>query len=122
MVQESQFMFDDSAKYMCNDTCRIITGKDIKYLLAIMNSKLFFYAIKRYYGGGALGDNGVRMKHTFFQKFHCVQPNKAIIDMVENLIMREGDKRIIEKEIDKLVYQLYNLSPEEIAIIEKNAQ
>ena len=120
MVQESQFMFDDSTNYMCNDTCRIITGKDIKYLLAIMNSKLFFYAIKRYYGGGALGDNGVRMKHTFFQKFHCVQPNKAIIDMVEKLIMREGDKRKIEKEIDKLVYQLYNLTPEEIAIIEQN--
>ncbi len=119
MVQESQFMFDDSTNYMCNDTCRIITGKDIKYLLAIMNSKLFFYAIKRYYGGGALGDNGVRMKHTFFQKFHCVQPNKAIIDLVEKLIMPESDKRKIEKEIDKLIYQLYNLTPEEIAIIEQ---
>ena len=119
MVQESQFMFDDSTNYMCNDTCRIITGKDIKYLLAIMNSKLFFYAIKRYYGGGALGDNGVRMKHTFFQKFHCVQSNKAIIDLVEKLFMSESDKRKIEKEIDKLVYQLYNLTPEEIAIIEQ---
>ena len=119
MVQESQFMFDGSTNYMCNDTCRIITGKDIKYLLAIMNSKLFFYAIKRYYGGGALGDNGVRMKHTFFQKFHCVQPNKAIIDLVEKLIMPESDKRKIEKEIDKLVYQLYNLTPEEIAVIEQ---
>ena len=118
MVQESQFMFDDSTNYMCNDTCRIITGKDIKYLLAIMNSKLFFYAIKRYYGGGALGDNGVRMKHTFFQKFHCVQPNKAIIDLVEKLIMSEGNKRKIEKEIDQLVYQLYNLTPKEIEIIE----
>jgi hypothetical protein len=119
MVQESQFMFDDSTNYMCNDTCRIITGKDIKYLLAIMNSKLFFYAIKRYYGGGALGNNGVRMKHTFFQKFHCVQPNKAIIEMVEKLIMTEGDKRKKEKEIDRLIYQLYNLTPEEIAIIEQ---
>ena len=119
MVQESQFMFDDSTNYMCNDTCRIITGKDIKYLLAIMNSKLFFYAIKRYYGGGALGDNGVRMKHTFFQKFHCVQSNKAIIDLVEKLIIPECDKRKIEKEIDKLIYQLYNLTPEEIAIIEQ---
>ncbi len=119
MVQESQFMYDDSAKYMCNDTCRIITGKDIKYLLAIMNSKLFFYAIKRYYGGGALGDNGVRMKHTFFQKFHCIQPNKAIINMVEKLIMLEDDKQKIEKEIDKIVYQLYNLTPDEIAIIEQ---
>ena len=119
MVQESQFMFDDSTNYMCNDTCRIITGKDIKYLLAIMNSKLFFYAIKRYYGGGALGDNGVRMKHTFFQKFRCVEPNKTIIDLVEKLLMPESDKRKIEKEIDTLVYQLYSLTPEEIAVIEQ---
>ena len=29
---------------------------------------------------------------------------------------------VLEQKIDKLVYQLYNLTPEEITIIEKNAQ
>ena len=119
MVQESQFMLDDTTHFMCNDTCRIITGKYIDFLLAILNSKLFFYSIKHFYGGGALGDNGVRMKHTFFQKFHCIQPNDEIITLIDKIKKNSNELKNYEEELDQQVYALYNLTPEEIAIIEQ---
>ncbi len=120
IVQESQFMLDDTTHFMCNDTCRIITGKDIDFLLAILNSKLFFYSIKHFYGGGALGDNGVRMKHTFFQNFHCIQPNHEILTLIDKINNNPKESKKYEEELDQQVYALYNLTPEEIAIIEQN--
>ncbi|WP_019520200.1 TaqI-like C-terminal specificity domain-containing protein [Faucicola boevrei] len=68
IVQYPCFAYSTETMF-CNDTGRIITGKNLKFLLAIFNSKLFFYAVKNIYGGGGLGDTGVRMKHTFFEKF-----------------------------------------------------
>jgi hypothetical protein len=40
---------------MCNDTGRIIVGKNINFIIGILNSKLFFYSVKHFYGGGVLG-------------------------------------------------------------------
>ena len=45
MVQEPSFVFDNTKSLFCLDTGRIITGKNLKYLLSILNSKLFFFAI-----------------------------------------------------------------------------
>ena len=116
IVQESQFMIDNKMHFMCNDTCRIIVGKDIDFLLGIMNSKLFFYAIKTYYGGGGLGKHAVRMKHTFFQQFHCIKADPYIKKLV-NSIVTTGSLTT-ENEINTQVYKLYNLTPEEIDYIE----
>lgn len=56
---------------MCNDTGRIIVGKDLPYLLGVMNSKLFFFAVKTFYVGGVLGEHEIRMKHTFLKNSLC---------------------------------------------------
>ena len=69
MVQEPSFILDEKGDYMCLDTARIIVGEELDLLLTIMNSKLFFYSIKTFYGGGGLGETGVRMKLTFFENF-----------------------------------------------------
>ncbi|KAA6313389.1 hypothetical protein EZS27_035831, partial [termite gut metagenome] len=69
MVQESSFMFDKEGAFFCLDTGRIIIGENIEYLISILNSRLFFFAVKKFYGGGGLGALGVRMKHTFFDRF-----------------------------------------------------
>ena len=116
IVQESQFMIDYKMHFMCNDTCRIIVGKDIDFLLGIMNSKLFFYAIKTYYGGGGLGEHAVRMKHTFFQQFHCIKADPYIKELVNSIVTTSN--LTIENELNTQVYKLYNLTPEEIDYIE----
>lgn len=53
-----------------------------------------------------------------------LEQQKQIADLVQNIqdIKQnniEADTSTLEYEIDKLVYQLYNLTPEEIAVIEQ---
>ena len=113
MVQEPSFMLDNEGFFFCLDTGRIITGNDIKYIIAVLNSKLFFFAIKNFYGGGGLGETGVRMKHTFFEKFSCPLFDTEIKQQIEEILQQKD-----YKEIDNLVYEMYSLSEEEIRIID----
>jgi len=127
MVQSPIFAYDANAGYICLDTARIITGENLKYLVGILNSKLFFYGVKTFYGGGCLGSEGVRMKHTFFQEFSVPKPldsnSNPIIALVDRILSAKAadpaaDTSALEREIDELVYQLYGLTAEEIAIVE----
>jgi hypothetical protein len=113
MVQEPSFMFDEAGTFFCLDTGRIITGYDIKFLLPILNSKLFFFAVKYFYGGGGLGDSGVRMKHTFFEKFCCPILNLHTKHQLEQLLQIKDYQKI-----EDMIYELYSLSEEEIQFIE----
>lgn len=94
IVQEPSFMFDSAGTFFCLDTGRIIIGNDIKYLIAILNSKLFFFAVKSYYGGGGLGEAGVRMKHTFFENFNCPLFDTEMKRQIEKLLCEKNYERI----------------------------
>ena len=115
IVQESQFCYDNKGM-MCNDTGRIIVGKDLPYLLGIMNSKLFFFAVKTFYGGGVLGEHGIRMKHTFFEKFHCVEVDNKIKSVADALAKAPNNTLI--DSFEHILYQQYKLTSEEIKFIE----
>lgn len=106
MVQEPQFFLDSTDNFMCLDTGRIIVGSHLLWLLDILNSKLFFYAIKHYYGGGALGNNGVRMKHSFFINFPCALPPSS--------------EKIKGSDKDQYIFDLYHLTEKEIAWINEH--
>lgn len=124
MVQKSEFLFDNEGAF-CNDTGRIITGDSIKYLIAVFNSKAFFYFVKRFYGGGALGLSGVRMKHTFFENCPLIEVNDNIQYAINKLVEAIQDKKQYnynaqkeEHQIDLMVYKLYNLTYEEARLID----
>ncbi|TCK85071.1 DUF7149 domain-containing protein [Albibacterium bauzanense] len=115
MVQEPSFMLDEDGKYLCLDTARIITGENLDVLITILNSKLFFYAVKTFYGGGGLGENGIRMKHTFFENFPM--PNTSgianqLISLSKNVSIENSEN------IDLIIYNSFKLTKEEIAFIE----
>jgi hypothetical protein len=96
MVQKGEF-FIDNQNYFCVDTGRIIVGNNLKYLVCLLNSKLFFFSIKNYYGGGGLGTVGIRMKHTFFENFPAVLPNN------EELFIEKADQMLsLNKELQEL--------------------
>ncbi|TYB95353.1 MAG: N-6 DNA methylase, partial [Kosmotoga sp.] len=125
MVQENSFCLDTKNHYYCLDTARIMTGKHLKYLLTILNSKLFFYSVKFFYGGGELGSKGIRMKHTFFEKF----PVKYIDEKIEKQLNKVIDLIIAKKELDKntetletyldlIICKLYDLSYSQVKIID----
>ncbi|MCY3723423.1 MAG: hypothetical protein OXG97_14465, partial [Candidatus Poribacteria bacterium] len=129
MATKGTFLIDRN-KFHSLDTTRILTGKNLPYLLGILNSKFFLFAFKNYYAGGHLGSKGVRFKSEFMKNF----PIPPITDVNQNLVAKienkvdatlaakaadpDPDTTDLENEIDKLVYELYNLTKDEIAIVE----
>lgn len=125
MVQEPKFGYDKNMNYFCLDTARIITGENLRFLISVLNSKLFFYGVKRFYGGGGLGKTGVRMKHTFFNKFHIpklseekMEPFEKIVDQILTQKENNEDTTAEENKIDVMVYKLYELTYDEVKIVD----
>ena len=116
IVQSSQFLYDEETHYMCNDTGRIIVGDHLPFILGVLNSKIFFYAVKKFYGGGVLGEHGIRMKHTFFGNFPCLSYDRQIEEGAKEL--SNNFIETIAKRLDELIYSAYSLTKEEIAEIE----
>ena len=117
IVQESQFFLDENHGFFCNDTGRIIVGGPITFLLGILNSSLFFYAVKKFYGGGILGEHGIRMKHTFFGDFPCIARCK---DIEKIAITLTNNYRVdLYNKLDDMIYSAYGLSNNEISEIKK---
>ena len=119
----------DKNKFYSLDTTRFLTGKNLTYLLGILNSKFFLFAFKNYYAGGHLGSKGVRFKSEFMKNFPVppiIEANQYIATEMETLVEKiieakqadsDADISDLENEIDKLVYELYNLTEDEIAIV-----
>ena len=131
MATEGTFLIDRSQFYSL-DTTRILTGKNLPYLLGILNSKFFLFAFKNYYAGGHLGSRGVRFKSEFMKNFPIppiTDANQNLVTEIENKVdailaakaaAPAADTTDLENEIDHLIYVLYDLTDDEIAIVERS--
>ncbi|WP_120805076.1 class I SAM-dependent DNA methyltransferase [Helicobacter pylori] len=130
IVQEPRFYLDNGGYFYAEATSFILTGEHLHYLLGMLHSKLITFAFKTFYAGGGLGESGYRYKKAFIELLPIpkITPKnqelaRKITDCVKKILQtKEKDPNAntqeIEKEIDALVYQLYNLTDEEIKIIE----
>ncbi len=134
IVQEPRFYLDNGecglGYFYAEATSFILTGEHLRYLLGMLHSKLITFAFKTFYAGGGLGESGYRYKKAFIERLPIPQitkSNKPTADKITDcakqiLALKEKDPKAntqgLEKEIDALVYQLYNLTDEEIKIIE----
>ncbi|MGB4665385.1 MAG: TaqI-like C-terminal specificity domain-containing protein, partial [Bacteroidales bacterium] len=130
IVREPQFHYDNE-KFYVEATSFLMTGKHIKYICGLLNSKSLSYFFKTYYAGGGLGKEGYRYKKAFIEKLPIppITPsNQSIVSQIESLVdnilsakkeNHAADTSEWEKEIDSLVYKLYDLTDEEIAIVER---
>ncbi|RKV57998.1 class I SAM-dependent DNA methyltransferase [Helicobacter pylori] len=134
IVQEPRFYLDNGecelGYFYAEATSFILTGEHLRYLLGMLHSKLITFAFKTFYAGGGLGESGYRYKKAFIERLPIPQITEKnqelaqkITDCAERILKsKEKDPKAntqrSEKEIDALVYQLYNLTDEEIKIIE----
>ena len=118
MVQFSAFAYDAGGEYMCLDTARIVTGERLEYLTGLFNSNLFFFAVKHFFGGGRLGDTGIRMKHTFFKNFSAYVPTEDEEAYIRDVVLSDSPER--DAIINKFFYSKYQLTQEEIDYIEQD--
>ena len=92
-----------------------------KYIMAILNSKVIDWYFRKTSTNNHVNIYELEQLPIPRATHEQQQP---IIDIVDNLIQQKranpnSDTSSLEQEIDKLVYQLYNLTPEKIAIIEQ---
>ncbi|GAA8580946.1 class I SAM-dependent DNA methyltransferase [Helicobacter pylori] len=134
IVQEPRFYLDNGecelGYFYAEATSFILTGEHLHYLLGMLHSKLITFAFKTFYAGGGLGESGYRYKKAFIERLPIpkITPEnqelaRKITDGAKQILaLKEKDPKAntqrLEKEIDALVYQLYNLTDEEIKIIE----
>jgi hypothetical protein len=136
MTNEPAFVLDN-AKLYTNQTIYIMTGKNLKYITGILNSKVsHFYLTKIAY---SLSKNANRWIKQYVEQLPLppITPqNQPIVSQIEPLADQilaitsspdydleantEDNRKIknLEDKIDELVYQLYNLTPDEIKTIE----
>ncbi|WP_231174822.1 class I SAM-dependent DNA methyltransferase [Helicobacter pylori] len=135
IVQEPRFYLDNGecqlGYFYAEATSFILTGEHLRYLLGMLHSKLITFAFKTFYAGGGLGESGYRYKKAFIERLPILQitpQNQKLAHKITDcakaiLEAKEKDPKAntqqLEKEIDALVYQLYNLTDEEIKTIEE---
>lgn len=124
MTKFLPFTYDVDGLYT-NQKCFILTGKHLEYLVSFFNSKLFKYCFEENFP--ELQGNTRELNKVIFEQI----PVKPILDETPfikkvNLILSikkqnpTANTADLESQIDQLVYQLYNLTDEEIKIVEGN--
>lgn len=118
-------MYLDIDNYYYNDMCYALIKKDeikhsYKYLIGILNSKLFWFFLNN--TGTVLSGGFFRFKTKYIENFKIIlteneEKIKEIEDLVE-LYIKNKDKKI-ESELDMKIYELYNLTDDEIKYIEE---
>lgn len=130
IVRKPQFYLDTKLNFYAEATSFILTGENLKYLIAFLNNDFVAFIFKTFYAGGNLGENGFRYKKAFLEKLPIPKINSKneklaneLINLVDEILkVKEQDKNAntqeLENKINSIVYKLYNLTEEEIKIIE----
>ncbi len=133
--KENYFAYNESPWFGSKDIAYILS-KDhrylLKYLLAILNSKLILRWL--YFKGKRKGDTLELYQKPLSDipiKKISTNEQKPFIEVVDKILTITKDQDYLQnftkqaqvkeyqKKIDDLVYQLYDLTPEEIAIVEE---
>lgn len=127
LVDEGRFSCVESGIYT-EATTFLMTHSRSKYLAGCLNSSLINWYFDTICASSGTGTN--RWKKIYVELLPVlpiIPQNSSVIDKIEELTdeILTAKKQIIsvdtqelEKQIDQLVYKLYDLTPEEIAIVE----
>ena len=113
-----------------------MTGPDLKYVLSILNSKLLtYYAKQKFITNQQAFPQIVLSNLQELPLAIASKDDKQILTTIVDQILditkdadylsnpaKQAKVKELEHEIDILVYDLYDLTPEEIAIVEGNSK
>ncbi|MBS3999165.1 MAG: Eco57I restriction-modification methylase domain-containing protein [Desulfobulbaceae bacterium] len=118
----ANYAYDETGKFLTN-SAYFMTGKHLKYILAVLNSKVadyYFFQITATIAGG-------RKRYTkqYVEQIPIPQispkAQQPFVDLVNQILAKKEkgeDTSKEEHQIDQLVYKLYELTDNEIAIVE----
>ena len=121
-----KFAYDDQ-KYFAEATTFLMTGQNLKFLFAILNSKVSEWYFNLIGTTTGMGTN--RWKKYKIEMLPIKQPSDLQEKEIENIVNEilktkknypTANTSYLENQIDQLVYKLYDLTEEEIKIVEGN--
>ncbi|KKQ45982.1 MAG: hypothetical protein US63_C0008G0020 [Candidatus Moranbacteria bacterium GW2011_GWC2_37_8] len=110
----------------------MMTGDNLTLIIAVLNSKAGVYFFTNWFAGPRFDNKGFRYKKAYLENFLMPLITPANQDIVKKIEIKvdqisklkkdnkKEDTKVLEKDIDHLVYQFYELDNEEIEIIESN--
>ncbi|MGQ4808629.1 hypothetical protein NKDENANG_02016 [Candidatus Entotheonellaceae bacterium PAL068K] len=125
MSDRGRFAYSDTEMY-CNDKGFILTGASLKYLCAVLNSRLITWLIKK--TALTTGVGLAQWKKFVVERLPIPQisisEQRPFIRLVDDILQAKAanpsaDTSEQEAEIDRLVYSLYALTDEEMAAVER---
>ena len=123
IYRSPSFTVDTNGSY-CNNTCYFIPTEET-WLCGVLNSKTVAWYYSRL--ANTLGGGGSRGFSIFMNQICVPEIDSDQKVLITNLVKEiiavkaadpEADTTDLENEIDKLVYELYNLTEDEITIVE----
>ncbi|MBP7460488.1 MAG: Eco57I restriction-modification methylase domain-containing protein [Candidatus Delongbacteria bacterium] len=126
-----RFCYDDSGAYCLDSTC-FATGEKMKFLVGVLNSSVASYELFRSSPKTGTGDlilsvQALEPLRVPIPDDHQERAVTQRVDSILNLIQSKDylgnpDKQLkvreYEKQIDRVVYELYELTEDEIGVIE----
>jgi len=132
MAKRCEAFFDEQGEYASLNTNCLYAMKDgisLEFMAGYCNSKLFMFFYDQFFGslrmsGGYYQIQSPQLRVLPYKKPDNTTDNK-ISTLVHLIIAARGhdpdaDTTVLEQEIDRLVYKLYDLTPEEIAVVEES--
>jgi type I restriction-modification system DNA methylase subunit len=129
LSDRNKFAYSENGEYLLNGAWMMV-GPHLKAMLGIMNSSVvnfYFQFISNSSGMGTTQWRKHAVENIPVPDLTRIAKSdlKKLTDLVDKrlslLIAEDKPEAIaIEKEIDKIVYQIYSLNPEDISIIETN--
>ena len=121
ICKRNEFAWDDNG-YLTNQKAFIIPGAS-KYLLGILNSSVVTWLFDKLLAklqGGFYEPNAIFIKDFPIPVTDKPQPLEAVVNKILAAKAKDPDSDVsrLERQIDRLVYELYGLTEEEIKVIE----
>ncbi len=128
LAKTPQVYYDEFGEYASANTNMVynLRNYDYKFLLGYLNSQLFNFVYHTMFGGlsmlGTVQIQAPQIKKSLIPKLENIS-QKEITDIVDEILRIKrndcnADTTQLEREIDKLVYELYGLTEEEIRVVE----
>ena len=124
LTERGRFTYDETGMY-CLNTTFMMTGESIKYLCAVLNSKAITWFMQNTALNSGMGVTrwiGYTVERIPIPKVSPTQ-EQSFVQLVDIILGKKdadqkADTRDFEDELDRLVYELYGLTDEEVSALE----
>jgi adenine-specific DNA-methyltransferase len=121
-----RFCYDESGTYCLDSTC-IATGDKVKFLTAVLNSKLCNLELFRLSPKTGTGDLiiSVQALNQLRVPFPTEKQEATVVNILDQILSIKNNNplaniSLLEQEINTVVYELYGLNEEEIKIVQNS--